>query len=94
MFLQDSTDVFEEKRKKVKPGMETLIFLVVSHKWRSLQWPHNINVALGNGGGDQVQIGPSPFTSVMGQASVGLANGEHNQKYLSTQSQYLCKVYS
>lgn len=22
----------------------------------------------GNGGGDQVQVGPSPFTSVMGQA--------------------------
>ena len=43
--------------------------------------PHNIYVAPGNGGGDQVQIGPSPFTSVMGQASVGLANGEHNQKY-------------
>ena len=35
---------------------------------------------LGNGGGDQVQIGPSPFTSVMGQPSIGFVNGKLNQK--------------
>ena len=37
----------------------------------------------GNGGGDQIQVGPSPFASVIGQASVGLvaaANGKHSQQ--------------
>ena len=43
-----------------------------------------VMMMLGNGGGDQIQVGPSPFASVIGQAPVGVSaltavNGKSNQ---------------
>lgn len=42
----------------------------------------------GNGGGDQIQVGPSPFASVIGQPSVGLVtavNGKHCEAHYEIQ---------
>ena len=48
---------------------------------------------LGNGGGDQIQVGPSPFASVMGQAPLGLAaavNGMSSHPALHYTCMVLC----